>query len=351
MLTDADIETCLHRFGDLHGRYELLARTVDAQCHVVVDDVLAVRAGVQWRVKSPASLRAKIVKNRAQYAGVDDFFSKISDLAGVRITAYRESDRALVVEALRQHFVPPPAGQAFVEVKDKHGFAQHYRAIHVQAGLRENWLKGEAAQSLRGMGCEIQVCSLLAHVYNEVEHDLQYKHLHGELSTAERQLLDELGQLTLRGDATIDTLLKATQARQISASGPFQDVHDFVARMSHAFEHPQHFARHSAPLFEVLQRLGLNTPQAVMAQALGGVALMQLFERLAPRVGNAGVAPPLEADTADVLLVALLPAWHTRMLNGRGARKTHGKPARLTQVAQAYAALLRADAQALPSPP
>lgn len=344
MLTNADIETCLHRFGELRGRYELLARTVDAQCHVVVDDVLAVRAGVQWRVKSPSSLRAKIVKNRAQYESVDDFFSKISDLAGVRITAYRESDRALVVEALRQHFVPPPAGQAFVEVKDKHGFAQHYRAIHVQAGVREDWLRDEA-QSLRGMGCEIQVCSLLAHVYNEVEHDLQYKHLHGELSTTECQLLDELGQLTLRGDATIDTLLKATQARQISASGPFQDVHDFAARMSLAYEHPKHFARHSAPLFEVLQGLGLNTPQAVMAQALEGVALMQLFERLAPRVDNAGVTPPLEADTADVLLVALLPALHTRMLDGRGARKTHGKPARLTQVAQAYAALLRAEAQ------
>ena len=252
----------------------------------------------------------------------------------MRITTYREQDRGLVAEALQLHFAPPPAGQVFVEVKDKTGFARHYRAIHVQAGLREDWLTGDAA-ALRGMSCEIQVCSLLAHVYNEVEHDLQYKQLHGSLSARERELLEELGQLTLRGDSTIDTLLQATLARQIGASGPFQDVHDFVARMSQVWPHAHDFVRHAPPLFALLQNLGLHTPQAVMARVVDDVALMRLFGPLAQRVQALDVAP-LDPHSADVLLVALLPRLAPELLAACGPRKTHGQAARMATVAGAY---------------
>ena len=341
MLSDADIERCLLRYERERPRYEQLARLVDTHCRTVVDEVLAVRTGVSWRLKGTASLRNKIIKNRASYASVDDFFAQISDLAGVRITTYREQDRGLVAEALQLHFAPPPAGQVFVEVKDKTGFAHHYRAIHVQAGLRDEWLNGDAAQ-LRGMSCEIQVCSLLAHVYNEVEHDLQYKQLHGSLSERERDLLEELGQLTLRGDSTIDTLLQATLARQIGATGPFQDVHDFVARMAQVWHQAHDFARHAPPLFALLQSLGLHTPQAVMARAVDDVALMRLFGPLAQRVQTQDVAP-LDPRSADVLLVALLPRLAPELLAACGPRKTHGQASRVATVARVYLELSAAD--------
>ena len=106
-------------------------------------------------------------------------------------------------------------------------------------------------------------------------------------------------------------------ARQIGASGPFQDVHDFVARMSQVWPHAGDFARHAPPLFALLQHLRLHTPQAVMALAVDDVALMRLFAQLAQRVQSLDVAA-LDPRTADVLLVALLPHMAPELLAASG---------------------------------
>ena len=68
-------------------------------------------------------------------------------------------------------------------------------------------LKDEEAvgqhQNLKGWGCEIQICSQLAHVYNEIEHDLRYKPLTGALSKNESELLNALARLMEVGDTII----------------------------------------------------------------------------------------------------------------------------------------------------
>jgi len=135
------------------------------------------------------------------------------DLAGVRITTYVETDRNSVVEAIQALFTGPE-GQVHVDKKDDTSLQRGslYRATHCQVAIRDEELSGDN-DNLKGQSCEIQVCSLLAHVWNEVEHDLGYKPLAGDLSSLEQDLLRVLGKETEAGDLVITNLLEAKERR------------------------------------------------------------------------------------------------------------------------------------------
>jgi len=62
--------------------------------------------------------------------------------------------------------------------------------------------------------CELQITSLLAHVWNEIEHDTIYKNLSGNLSGLEHDAIDSLGLLLKTGDKIIKSLLGARQLRE-----------------------------------------------------------------------------------------------------------------------------------------
>ena len=106
--------------------------------------------------------------------------------------------------------------------------------------------------------CEIQVCSMMAHVWNEIEHDLGYKPLTGSLSEQERNFLVMLGHAVRQGDMTIGSLFAETERRQREHGGVFTDVYDFVARVRGWFPDID-FGRNAGPLYEALQpvRLGV----------------------------------------------------------------------------------------------
>ena len=78
-------------------------------------------------------------------------------------------------------------------------------------------------------------CAVSAHVWNEIEHDLQYKPLTGELSEAEHRTLNAQGDLTRAGDTIAVSLLAATDERLANSQGAFRDQWDFVARARRYF--------------------------------------------------------------------------------------------------------------------
>jgi len=61
------------------------------------------------------------------------------------------------------------------------------------------------------------------HAWSEVEHDLVYKPLEGELSASEYALLDQLNGLVLAGEIALEQLQKAGDARVAAAVTPFRD--------------------------------------------------------------------------------------------------------------------------------
>ena len=143
-------------------------------------------------------------------------------------------------------------------VADNNNF---YRATHIEAFLPEADVIGTYA-NVSDVPCEIQVCSMMAHVWNEIEHDLGYKPFTGSFSEQERSLLISLGFAVRQGDITIGNLFAETERRQREHGGVFTDVYDFVARVRGWFPDID-FGRNSGPLYEALQRVRLVSPESI----------------------------------------------------------------------------------------
>ena len=201
------------------------------------------------RAQRPERLRLKLKKDASQYSSVDDVFAHMKDFAGVRIATYVESDRDRVTSEVTKRFRGPTGDHVHVDKKDKP--ESYYRATHCQVALTDDDLAG-GHENLRQDSCEIQVCSLLAHVWNEIEHDLQYKPLTGELSEAEHRTLNAQGDLTRAGDTIAVSLLAATDERLANSQGAFRDQWDFVARARRYFPTAADFGAHSGQLFQEL---------------------------------------------------------------------------------------------------
>ncbi len=176
-LTEKQVDEAVARYEREYDRYDKLTELVFQRCQ----ELLAssdIRASVQRRAKKPSSLRTKLEAlprdsaKAKKFNSVDDVFSQMSDLAGVRIAAYRESDRARIVTKIQGEFAGPAgASVPDVEVKDKKSKNANYRATHCQVRILDEELP-DSYWNLKGTCCEVQVCSLLAHVWNEIEHDL-----------------------------------------------------------------------------------------------------------------------------------------------------------------------------------
>jgi ppGpp synthetase/RelA/SpoT-type nucleotidyltranferase len=193
------IDDALARYGREHHRYLELADLVASRCRRLAERA-GIPATVQWRVKSPERVRTKLERLAAKGiagAGVEGL-DVLGDLAGVRIATWVEADRPRTMEMIRGAFA-----QVEVEVKDRPG--SFYRATHCQITLAPGDDAG-ATEELTGLSCEVQVCSLLAHVCNEVEHGLVYAGSR-EPSVEERAMLDALGRLADAGDAFLTVLL------------------------------------------------------------------------------------------------------------------------------------------------
>jgi ppGpp synthetase/RelA/SpoT-type nucleotidyltranferase len=270
------IEEAVARYSRERDRYLKLALRVADLCRIAVVEGNAIRAQVTFRTKSVQSFEDKLVRFSRRpdknFKTADDVFAQISDFAGVRIATYRPEDEERVIALVSNLFVGPDDGAPEVDCKDKlnpaHG--QFYRATHIQAFLPEPELIGDFG-NLRGASCEIQVCSMMAHVWNEIEHDIGYKPDANGPSETERGLLETLGHLARAGDAAITRLLAATEARLATRTGAFDDVHDFVAQLRQFFPDAD-LSVNAGQAFEEIRALGLNSAEK-MREELGGEVL------------------------------------------------------------------------------
>lgn len=313
-LTDALIDQAVERYWREYDRYAKLADFVGEACRKLLD-ANVIRGSVQWRAKNPDRLKGKLLKYKTtgdradEFTDLDSVFRVLKDLAGARITTYVEDDRLRVVQLVVKEFDGfGPEGAVNPVPKDQP--AQFYRATHCQVQLKVEDLVGRYA-NLKGLGCELQVCSLLAHVYNEIEHDLRYKPFAGQLSARENELLDSLGHLTKCGDTIINQTLDAVSARQKQNNAEFEDEYDFVARMRPLFPGAETFATNAGQLYDACVKLGLDSPEKIK-NALNwgdGTAAIgkQRAEQLA-QIVNPDRNTQLEIDPfgSDQLLVLLL---------------------------------------------
>ncbi|WAB82527.1 hypothetical protein OVN18_05870 [Microcella daejeonensis] len=212
------------------------------------------RAIVTSRAKSVDRLADKLhARNRENtYTSVVQIQKDIVDLAGVRVALYfpgqmEEAERVIRATLDVQQDKRFPRDEVFARSRlsasatitakgdqpASPGELAHvqrfsgYGARHFRALIPDSRLS--PGQDRYGSALvEIQMASVLMHAWSEVEHDLVYKPLEGELSPSEYALLDQLNGLVLAGEIALEQLQKAGDARVTMAETPFRNHYELA---------------------------------------------------------------------------------------------------------------------------
>lgn len=284
-MTPELIEQTVETYTDSIDRYLKLVQMVTNKLEYELRQA-KILGRVNGRVKNPESLRGKLKKFSTDAKKKDriklpaDVFNEMSDLAAVRVTTYLEEDRERVAEIAKRVFTHRNGKSDFeYEVKendprikdDPHNF---YRATHMQICIKPEALRGFDA-NLRKAHCELQITSMLAHVWNEVEHDIVYKGDKSDLLPQERTAIESLGLLTKSGDNIIGSLISAGTQREKAAaefrrrqSERFQDAASLSAFLKSYFGEKVagvkvDFDKYAEELRRILAGMSLDHPNSV----------------------------------------------------------------------------------------
>ncbi len=332
-ISEDSIKNAVLRYHREYDRYLKLSARVAEICRFEIVEGNAIRAQVTFRAKSPKSLEGKLrrfaASGKKDLPSVQAVFDVVRDLAAVRIATYEQRHEDQVVQLVCKRFVDLKGATPASERKDKYAAdnSNFYRATHVEAFLPEADVIGTYA-NVSDVPCEIQVCSMMAHVWNEVEHDLGYKPQTGSLSEQEHNLLVMLGHAVRQGDMTIGSLFAETERRQREQGGIFTDVYDFVARVRGWFPDID-FGRHAGPLYEALQPVRLVSPESIsklitVPEPMTAAAQSVLDEFSAQLAAKGDGRFSLDRDSSDLLLVLLLPKVANYIVSSSGDAVSDG---------------------------
>ena len=260
-LTKELVEQITERYSRERDRYRKLTRVVEELCVSHFIESSGVLANITARTKSPISLRRKLVRimrknEKPHWDTAEDVFRELSDLSGVRIALYSRTDQELVEAGLSEKLFSIAADPKF-DLKDKRAGSSPdypgYKATHCQVELRPENLAGEN-ENLEGLSCEIQICTMMQHVWNEIEHDIGYKPS-GTVSTGENELLKRLSELAREGDDLIGELIKQHNKRlaQDNLIADGNSLANYIGELFHIERIT--FRENIGNLFEALQRI------------------------------------------------------------------------------------------------
>ena len=193
-----------------------------------------IRSIVTSRAKAINRLEEKCRKRQdaKNYAPVNGIFDDIVDLAGVRVALYFPAERDQVDNMIAQlfHVVGkkefPESGETLRMEKRFSGYwATNYRIQLKEQDLSESERRYATAK------IEIQVASVLMHAWSEVEHDLVYKPLAGDLSDQEYAILDQLNGLVMSGEIALEMLQKAGEARVATGGRRISNHYDLAVHL------------------------------------------------------------------------------------------------------------------------
>lgn len=208
----AIIDDFIKQYNKEYDFYQKLSQIV---ANKIEDQIFkrGIKAIVSNRAKRPDRLKEKITKRNEdkKYDTVEEVFTDIIDLAGVRVSLYFPTEREIIDEVINEIFT---VIKTKVFPSEKH-MPKHekrfsgYWATHYHVKLKDEKSITRYTDTI----AEIQVASVLMHAWSEVEHDLVYKPFSGELSREELAILDEINGLVLSGEIALERLQNAMAER------------------------------------------------------------------------------------------------------------------------------------------
>jgi len=196
-----------------------------------------IRTIVTYRAKKPERLRLKIeARNKTKnYEKMEEIHSDIADFAGVRIALYFPSDTAEVKRIIESDFNVilaknfPEENKSNPEKRFSGYWANHFRCSLKNDNLNEVDFRYSESS------VEIQVASVLMHAWSEVEHDLVYKPLSGEVSEDELAILDQLNGLVMAGEIALERLQRALKIRTSQSNQSFNNHYELATYLYSVF--------------------------------------------------------------------------------------------------------------------
>ncbi len=210
------LEGCLERYRRELEFYRAAATAIEQRCRDLLSEN-GIRAIVSSRPKDPESLRRKLSQRAPDrgYTTVEEALADIVDLAGVRIALYFPSEIESVERIISENFTLR-GSKVFPRDSTRKKLASYdyrfagYCARHYRLAFRDALV-------------EVQVASLLMHAWSEVEHDLGYKPVTGELSLDELEVLDEINGVVMAAEIALGRLQRAVEQRVGSEDQPFRN--------------------------------------------------------------------------------------------------------------------------------
>lgn len=153
------------------------------------------------RTKNFESLNRKIDKKEGKYKSLND----ITDLVGIRIITYLESDVDNVASLIEKEFKLDTENSTDKRKLKIDQFG--YKSLHIVATLNLSRSKLREYKKYANLKCEIQIRSILQHAWAEIEHDLGYKSPLAIPETSKRSF-NRLAALLETADIEFDRLKK-----------------------------------------------------------------------------------------------------------------------------------------------
>ncbi|KAE8333723.1 hypothetical protein BDV39DRAFT_211836 [Aspergillus sergii] len=286
------------------------------QAENLCEDVLkreSVECIVTSRAKDPESLQKKLherLKKRQEtaastregkngYSSIDDIESDIADLAGVRISLYMPRKKSHVEKILRREFdvawnlsLGEKGDIQATEPRLFPGYcADHYRVFFKQESRRDDRF-GKTM-------IEIQVVSVLRHVWAQIQHDRVYKQLI-PTSGEDIRILEALSSLLYAGDFVLDQLFDSQLSRSKSDGTSFKTVYQLGSSLGQWIENfPERRDDNLGnvqSLFTLLKAVRMDTPEQLggalknmdisLSQRSDYVVLARTYEPLHLSISN-----------------------------------------------------------------
>ncbi|KUO74240.1 MAG: hypothetical protein APF77_11845 [Clostridia bacterium BRH_c25] len=266
------IDSFLLRYAKEYDFYNELAHQVAMICETIIQRS-GIRAIVTYRAKKPDSLKEKLIKRNAakKYQSIEQIYSDIVDLSGVRIAIYFPGDREEIGKLIESEFNTEkvkrfPSAEQKLHQDDpfKRRFTG-YDAVHYRVRIDEDKLE-ENNKRFAHAQVEIQIASALMHAWAEVEHDLAYKPQIGRLSEEEFTILDELNGLVLSGEIALERLQKAFKHRIATIEQQFNNHYELAALIREKTDCDlldDYFMGRVDILLRFLQRIELDNPRKI----------------------------------------------------------------------------------------
>lgn len=159
----------LKNFRDNHKNFELFGNKIKTIITEILETHELFVHQISFRIKEFDSLAKKIESKQGKYNSLD----QVTDIVGIRIITYLESDVDRVANVLDDEFVIDSANSIDKrnQFTDKFG----YRSLHKVISLNDNRLYQTENKKYNSLKAEIQIRSILQHSWAEIEHDLGYK--------------------------------------------------------------------------------------------------------------------------------------------------------------------------------